>query len=327
MMPAMKKPCQRWKVDWACWWRPCRRRSSAAGSRSGAGPQADHHGGQTAAASWRCERGFGGVGRRAGQRRVHGADTIEPRKKIRNQSAGLRRPTASVRCGPSAARVADSLAAQVKTPRAMVEVARGGPGGEDLLACPRDALVVRAGQPGVLGQVAGQAQGRAPPRRVGLGARASSSRARSARAPAPPASSASSAARARSGAGLQGGRIAVPPAAVLAPDRVDDELGLVVDGLEEGALGQGGGDPHGVDGVVEPPARVHDGQRLVDQRVEEVGRVGEGGADPVGPDDREAVAGQQELGVERRACGAGRPPTPGGSAAPSGDCRRWARPR
>ena len=77
-----------------------------------------------------------------------------------------------------------------------------------------------------------------------------------------------------------------------------DELRLVVDRPQVGPGLQRGGDSHGVDGVVEPPAGVHDGQRLVDQGVEEVRRVGEGPADPVGSHDGEAVPGQEEFGLE-----------------------------
>ena len=128
-------------------------------------------------------------------------------------------------------------------------------------------------------------------------ATARSSRARSARTPGPPASAASSAASARSGAGFKRGGVAVPPPAVLAPHRVDDELGLVVDRPQVGPGLEPGRRAHRVDGVVEPAAGVHDRQRLVDQGVEQVRRVGEGLADPVGPHDGEAVPGQEELGV------------------------------
>ena len=95
-------------------------RELAAGQEEGA--ESDHHGGQTAAwllgaASW----GFGCLGRRAGQRRVHRADTIEPGKKIGNRRAPT---TARVSADAPWGGAVDSLAAQVKTPRAMVEVAR-----------------------------------------------------------------------------------------------------------------------------------------------------------------------------------------------------------
>ena len=98
---------------------------------------------------------------------------------------------------------------------------------------------------------------------------------------------------------LEGGRVAVPPPAVLAPDRVHDELRLVVDRAEIGPGLQSLGGADGVDGVVEAAAGVHDRQRLVDERIEEVRRVGQRLADPVGAEDREPVSGQEELGVER----------------------------
>ena len=106
-----------------------------------------------------------------------------------------------------------------------------------------------------------------------------------------------------------------------------DELGLVVDRLEEGTSFELGRHADAVDGVVQPAAAVHDVERLVDQRLEQVGRVGEGLAHPVGPDDGEAVAGEEELGVEREHPAQRVPPTRGGSAAPSAGCRRWATPR
>ena len=142
------------------------RRELAAGQQQGA--QGDHHGGQPTAgtlgaASW----AFGCVRRGAGQRRVHGADTIEPRKKIGNPRPGFS-ALGRVSAGGGAGRGRLVGGPGEDAPR-HGRGGPGGPGGEDLLARPLDALVPGRGQPGLLGQVAGQAQrpfGR-PGRRLG----------------------------------------------------------------------------------------------------------------------------------------------------------------
>ncbi len=178
----------------------------------------------------------------------------------------------------------------------------GGPRREDLLTRPLDAFVGRVGQPGVLGQVPGEAEGPVGSRRLGFG-RVARGRQQLERTVGQGAGTAGQRGQLGGerplGRRLERGRVAVPPPAVLAPDGVHDELRLVVDRAEIGPGLQCLGRAHGVDGVVEAAAGVHDGQRLVDERVEEVRRVGQRLADPVGADDREPVSGQEELGVER----------------------------
>src|ERR1700722_6314725 len=120
MRPAMKKPCQRWKVDWACEvaplyapklgsWQPVRRRAP-----------------RPTTTTARRRRGF--LALRAGVSVVSEdglvsdestAPTLSnPAKKL--EIAGH----VDGQCGWVCGAAADSLAAQVKTPRAMVEVAR-----------------------------------------------------------------------------------------------------------------------------------------------------------------------------------------------------------
>ena len=117
------------------------------------GTQGDDDRGQAAWTLVPGTWGFGRIESGAGQRRVHGADTIEPGKKtgIGSTAACL---AASVRVwrlrrlvgGPSE-----------HSPRHGGGGA-GGAGGEDLLAGALDTHVARVGQPGMLGQVAGEAQ-------------------------------------------------------------------------------------------------------------------------------------------------------------------------
>ena len=59
------------------------------------------------------------------------------------------------------------------------------------------------------------------------------------------------------------------------------------------------GRAHGVHDVVEARALVHQRERLLDERLEQLGAFGERLAHTVGADDRQAVAGQQHLGLER----------------------------
>ena len=196
------------------------RRELAAGEEQGA--QTDHHDGQPAAwilgaATW----GFGCVGRRAGQRRVHRADTIEPGKKIGNRRG---------QCGWAWGGAADSLAAQVKTPRAMVEVARAARAAK---TCWRARCTASSS-----GRASQACSARWPARRNAPSAAAASDFGHGQQLQGPLGQGAGPAGQ-RSQLGGQGalgrrlqrGRVAVPPAAVLAPHRVDDELGLVVDRL------------------------------------------------------------------------------------------------
>ena len=98
---------------------------------------------------------------------------------------------------------------------------------------------------------------------------------------------------------LEVGRITVVPAAVVAPDVAHDELGLVVDRPEVRAREQLLGRAHRVHDVVEARAFVHERERLVEQRLQQLGAFGECLPHAVGTDDREAVTGEQHVGVER----------------------------
>ena len=59
-----------------------------------------------------------------------------------------------------------------------------------------------------------------------------------------------------------------------------------------------GGDGHGVEHLVEAGPGVHEVEGLVDEGVEEIGGVGERLADALGAHDGEAVAREQDLGLE-----------------------------
>ena len=114
---------------------------------------------------------------------------------------------------------------------------------------------------------------------------------------------------------LQAGRVAVVPAAVEPPDVAHDELGLVVDRAEVRLARAGrSGARTRVHDLVERRARVHQGERL--RRCSDSSSSAALGAAPAWmrspPDDRQAVAGQQELGAERRPSCAARRPTPRG---------------
>ncbi len=136
------------------------------------------------------------------------------------------------------------------------------------------------------------------------------------------------------GCRLEGGRVAVPPAPVPAPDRPDDELGLVVDGLQVGALHQAG--RAGTPCAAPRPAGL---PRFMRARVCSTRDSSSSAVSPSAwrtrssPDHRVAVAraaGPRALppaSRRGRASGGARRPTRAGTAAPSGGCRHWATPR
>ncbi len=191
-------------------------------------PEDDPGRGQPAAGllgalSW----GFRRAGGDAGQRRVHAADTIEPGPKTGIRCSATVRPTAQLTAlscvppqppaqGPGPAPRRLSARGPATAGRLVggpgedaARHGRGGPrrpGREDLLARPLHTFVVGLGQPGVLDEVAGQAEGPVGRTASDSGASVASARscrARSAKALAPPASAASSIDRARSGAGFK----------------------------------------------------------------------------------------------------------------------------
>ena len=69
----------------------------------------------------------------------------------------------------------------------------------------------------------------------------------------------------RLGCGLQVSGVAVVPAAVQTPDVADDELGLVVYGLQIRPVGERRGRLHGVEQFVETRAAVEKREGLFDQ--------------------------------------------------------------
>ena len=188
--------------------------------------------------------------------------------------------------GGGAARAADSCAAAVKIPRVMSArlAARAR-----RRSRPRSAWAARcrARPHGPVDQVAGQRRGRL---------RAASSRARAISASTPPARRATSRGHLGVRRGLQVRGDAVPPAAVEPPDIADDVVGLVVDRLEIGAIGQVGGGRTSRQDRVERGPGVHQRERLALERLEPLRGVAERLAHARGADDRHAVAGDQELG-------------------------------
>ena len=94
--------------------------------------------------------------------------------------------------------------------------------------------------------------------------------------------------------------VAVPPAAVQAPDVADDELRLVVQRPQPGRLENRGIDLHGVDDVVQPLACVHHRQGLADQNIERVGHGFQHLTDTRRAGDRQAMRRQKQLCALRR---------------------------
>ena len=94
-------------------------------------------------------------------------------------------------------------------------------------------------------------------------------------------------------------RVAVVPAAVLAPDVAHDELGLVVDGVQVRALEEARGRAHGVHDVVEAGAVVHQRERLLHERLQQLGALGERLVHAGAAHDRQAVTGKQHVGLQR----------------------------
>ena len=329
-MPAMKKPCQRRKVERGL----CGGALVAAEGRELApgqqeGPERRPR--PRPADGWASGAGSWAFGRARRDGLVSDESTAltlaNPRKKTEVAVASGPAPLESVRMRPCGGR-----RRLVGGPgEDALRHGRGGPGGPGAKTCWRARWTPSSsGRASQASSARWPASAQRPVGRLGLARRRSpaAARARSARAPAPPASAASSAARAAFGRRLAGR----PGCRPTSPRTGATPCGRRTRARRRRAGGRGGLEPgrrarHGVEGLVEPAARVHDVEGLVDQGVEEVGGVGERLADPVGPDDGEAVAGEEELGARARASRAGRPPTPGGSAAPSGGCRRWARPR
>ena len=93
--------------------------------------------------------------------------------------------------------------------------------------------------------------------------------------------------------------LAVVPAAVAAPHVAHDELRVVVHGTQVGLAGEVGRHLHLVQHPVERGAFVHQGEGLVLDGVEQLGRVEQGHLDAVTAEDRHAVAAQHGLGLER----------------------------
>ena len=99
--------------------------------------------------------------------------------------------------------------------------------------------------------------------------------------------------------GHQAVGFAFVPAAVVAPDRVDDEFRVVVGGAQVGLVEQVRGHLDLVQDAVERAALVHQRQRLALDRLQQLGRVVQRPRDAVRAEDREAVAGQHRLRAQR----------------------------
>ena len=87
------------------------------------------------------------------------------------------------------------------------------------------------------------------------------------------------------------------------------------------------GRAHRVHDVVEARALVHQRERLLDERLQQLGAFGERLVHALGADDRQPVSGQQDLGLERVHLAERERPSRARSAAPSAGCRSWATPR